>query len=266
MSAYDWTTVEAFDLLDVLTGWWEKNRYRLHRQFPTPFGSDAESVRRTVNHLVNALAALFLHASPSDESSDGADTLRALISDLREHGVPATRLEAAAVRVLGMQPAEPLGPAAAALLDSRRNHVGDALEAAKLAANTLPVDARHEFDSVAVKLVQGVEWRHAPSLAQRLRVVGDLVDTAAWILTEEREAALLEGIRQIADETASGVKGNDEDGVIEVRAAAASLALALHRRREALGLASSEVTENWHDLCASADEFAEVRNAWSNPP
>ena len=262
----DWSTAEAFDLVDMFAGWWEKNRHRLHRRFPTPFGSEAETVRRTANHIVNALAALFLHASPSDEWPHGPDALRAFISALREHGVPAARLEAAAVGVLGMQRGEHLGPAAAALLDSRSFFVGDALEAAKLWANALPLDARHEYESVAVKLVQGVEWRHGPALAQRLRVVGELVYTAAWILTEEREAALLEGIRQIAVETARGVKGNDEDGVIEVRAAAASLALALHRRRQALDLDSSDVTEKWHDLCASADEFAEVRNAWSNPP
>ena len=39
--------------------------------------------------------------------------------------------------------------------------------------------------------------------------------------------------------------------------------LSRHRRREALGLDVSDVTQQWRELCLSSDEFAEVRNAWS---
>ena len=259
----DWSAEEAFAILDQLSGWWTANKHRLHHHFPTPFGSDARITRRKVTHLVNALSALFSHATPTDESADGPGKLRAFISDLREHGVPATRLEATTAGILGTHREEPLRHASAALLDNNPDIVADALEAVRHLATTSPHDASHEFDSVASKLVQGVEWRHRPVLAERLRVVAELVDEPAWLLTEEGEAALLDGIRQIALETAGGVKGNDEDGVIAIRAGAASLALALHRRREALDLEVSEVTQQWRELCASSDEFAEVRNAWT---
>ncbi len=260
----DWSTSEALDVFAELAPWWEKNKYRLHNRLPTPFGSETKIVRGTAHQLVNALSALFSGMTRSDTSSDHLEALRAFVSDLGRHDVPSARLGVAVVGILGADREAPLRQAATALSDSKPDHVEDALEVVRLSAGTDATD--HELDNIADRLVEGVRWRHRPGLGQRLRVAAELVDAAAWFLTEEREAALLEGIRQIADETASGVKGNDEDGVIEIRAGAASLALALYRRREAQGMDLSDVTRQWRDLCASSEEFAEVRNAWPTSP
>lgn len=259
----EWSAEEAFDILDELSRWWTANKHRLHHRVRTPFGSDARITRRTATHMVNALSALFSRATPTDECANDLGKLRTLVSDLRDHGVPATRLEATAARILGTHREEPLRHASAALLDNNPDNVADALEAVRHLASQSPDEARQEFDSAVSKLVQGVEWRHRPALADRLRVVAGLVAEVAWFLTEEREAALIDGIRQIGHETAGGVKGNDEDGAIAIRAGAASLALALHQRRQELGLDVSDVTQQWRERCASSDEFAEVRNAWT---
>ena len=73
---------------------------------------------------------------------------------------------------------------------------------------------------------------------------------------------MLDGLEQIAEETSSGVKGNDIDGVIAIRAAAATLAFALLQRYEELGSKLPEAIQRWRDLRAMPNEFAEVRNAW----
>ena len=81
-------------------------------------------------------------------------------------------------------------------------------------------------------------------------------------LSEKTEAVLLDGLTRIADETSGGVKGNDIDGVIATRAAAARLALSLFRRLGASEQELPQAIRRWRDICGMPDEFAEIRNAW----
>ena len=112
--------------------------------------------------------------------------------------------------------------------------------------------------------VEGVQWRHRPALADRLRIAAKLLDEEPWFVSEKVEVALLGGLEQNADETRTGVKGKDVDGVIDIRAAAAWLASALFRRYEGLGSESPQAICRWRDLCGAPDEFAEIRNAWGS--
>ena len=65
-----------------------------------------------------------------------------------------------------------------------------------------------------------------------------------------------------AEETSTGVRGNDQDGVIPIRAAAASLAFSLSHYFQQSGLNEPEAIRRWRELCTGSNEFAEVKNAW----
>ena len=71
-------------------------------------------------------------------------------------------------------------------------------------------------------------------------------------------------LKHLAEETSSGMKGNDVDGVIVIRSSAASLAFALFEHYEASGLELPEAIQRWRELCSASDEFSEVRNAWTD--
>lgn len=62
--------------------------------------------------------------------------------------------------------------------------------------------------------------------------------------------------------TAGSVWGNDKDGVIAIRAAAAALAITLSEHNRKTGSEEPEAIQNWRDVCKDPDEFSEVRNAW----
>lgn len=70
------------------------------------------------------------------------------------------------------------------------------------------------------------------------------------------------GLEVVAEETASGINGNDRDGVIAIRASAASLAFALFQYYLDSGSDEPEGIRRWRELCSDPDEFSEARNSW----
>ena len=258
-----WSKAEAFELVAELSGWWNKKKYRLHQHMPTPFGSPADNTKRTTGKVVGALSAVFSHLPADKDGEEGVEPLREFLADLGAYDVPARRLEAAILRMVpGVRERVP-EQVVAAMLDNDRDVVVDALFAARVLARALAEEeTRGEFAPIATMLIQGIQWRHRPALADRLRVVADLVKNRPWFLSTEALTGLLAGLAQIAEETSSGVRGNDQDGVITIRASAASLAFALFGYYQEAGSDLPEAIRRWRELCSHPDEFSEVKNSW----
>ena len=183
-----WSESEALELLAGLSGWWNRNKHVLHRQIPGPFGFLAAIPKHTAARIVNALSAVFSHVPASPGGHDRLDALHGFVSDLRTHGIAVTRLEAASYNKVADGRADVLHRVATGMLDRERDHVADALAAAEVLARVLPEEERDDFNVVATKLVQGVEWRYRPALAARLRVAANLVERQPWFLSEERRS------------------------------------------------------------------------------
>lgn len=258
-----WSNAEALELLEKLSGWWDENKNRVHRHIPTPFGSPADHAKRTIGKIVSALSAVFSNLPADKDGEEGVGPLREFLADLGTHDIPARRLRAAISRMVPRVREGVLEEVAAAMLDNDSVVVVDALLAASVLARVLAgEETRGEFAPIATMLIQGVQWRHRPALADRLRVVADLIRSQPWILSAEALTGLLAGLGQIAEETSSGVRGNDQDGVITIRASAASLAFALFEYFHESGSDQPDAIRRWRDLCSDPDEFSEVKNSW----
>lgn len=220
----EWTPSEVGELVRIVTSWWEKNQQLLQLEVDKPLGSPADDTRDTARVIVDALAALVPLVSAGGEGDVVAMELRDFVGELKHHRIPVLRLEIANPRLLNQRRQEVIDRIGAELLGSEPSRVQDALAGAWLLADQLGKEAYGEFDLVATRLVQGIQWRHEVVLAHRLRCVAGLVERHAWFLTEETKSAVLEGLAGIAEETASGVTANDVDGVIGVRSEAATLA------------------------------------------
>ena len=255
-----WSKIDALELVAKLSGWWAANKRRLLHRTPMLFGS---GTKRTVGEAIRALSAVFMHL-PADQSSNvEVDTLGEFLTDLESHDIPARALEAATLSRFSENREQVLDRVAAAMLSSKHDVVADALFAAGVLGRTLAKqDAREDFAIVGETLVEGVQWRHRPALVQRLRVVADLVEKQPWFLSTEALSGLLAGLAEIAEETSSGIKGNDQDGVIAIRAAAASLAFSLFEYCRQSELDEPDAIRRWRELCSDPDEFSEVRNSW----
>ena len=259
----EWSKAEAIELVEEFSEWWRKHRHWLHHDTPMPFGSPAENTRRTIAKVVQALSAVFSHLPADTHDPLEVASLREFLADLAAHDVPATVLEAATLNMTADARNQAIDRVAVAMLDNRRDVVVDALSAASVLARAFSKeDMRRMFAPVATMLLQGVRWRHRPARADRLRAVGDLVERQPWIFSAEAVAGLLDGLEQIAKDTSAGIRGNDGDGVIAIRAAAASLAFALHRHCHEAGSDEPEAIRIWRERCDDPDEFSEIRNSW----
>ena len=258
-----WSKTEALELLAKLSGWWAANKHLLLHRTPMPFGSPAVVTNRTVVRVIRALSAVFTYL-PADQDADVAtNTLEEFLTDLERCNIPAKALEAATLTILPENRGRVLDRVAAAMPSSQHDVVADAVFAAGVLARTLvEQDARDHFAAIGEVLVEGVRWRHRPALVQRLRVVADLVEKQPWFLSTEALSGLLAGLAEIAEETSTGVRGNDQDGVIPIRAAAASLAFSLFEYHRKSGLDEPEAIRRWRELCSDPDEFSEVKNSW----
>ena len=257
----EWSEAETWELFQVLCGWWNKCKERLSYQGPFLF-SPAEMTRRGAGRAVDALSALFLRLPGCKDADIRLKELGDFVADLRTHNIPATRLEAASEDLRTANRADVLHGVAKGLLESDRDEVLDALDATSVLMRKLPQGSRAELEVVLTKLMQGVEWRHRVALAERLRFVTVLVGEQPWVLSESGEKSLLDGLAHIAEDTSGALKGNDSDGQIPVRAAAAALAFAMFRHYEAAVTEAPETILRWRDISRGLDEFAEVRNAW----
>ena len=263
IGALNWSMEEAFDLFGQLRPWWKDNKNRLHLRMPTPFGSTiADQAKLTIWRIVSALSEVMAQRSV-DQDDEREDALNDFLSDLGAHEIPTMRLQVVMSATASDGREQLIDRIAVGMLDSEHNDVLDALIAARLlATDVAEQESQGEFAQVGTMLVRGVEWRHRPALLDRLRVVAQMVREYPWFLSSERETSLLRGLEYLVDESATPVKGNDGDGVILVRASAASLAFELFRHYRKLEKKEPETIRRWQAICCDPKEFAEVKNAW----
>ena len=258
----EWSRADAAEMVATLMRWWNENKHRLNHRRPMLFGSPAEKTKRTASKVVQALAAV-LSRLPEYDGEKEIDSLSEFLGNLGAHGIPTRTLEVAALNMLAEDRDLVLEHLAGAMLDKDHDVVVDALVAAgELAKAWVEDEMRERSATVRKLLVQGIQWRYRVALPERLRIVAGLVSNRPWTFSTEDFAGLLAGLKQMARETKEGISGNDVDGIILVRAAAASLAFALSNYYQAAGSDEPEVIQGWRNICGNPDEFSEVKNSW----
>ena len=257
-----WSMEEVLDLLGQFRAWWQDNKHRLNQRMQTPFGSIADEARRTTWRIVDALSEVIAQQS-AELGNELEASLSDFLSDLGAHEIPTMRLEVATLTEAGDGREQLINRVAAAMLEVEHHDVLDALIAARMIANAVAEqESQDGFAQVGTMMVRGVEWRHRPALPDRLGVIAGMVREHSWFLSSEREVGLLRGLEYLADESATPVKGNDGDGVISVRASAASLAFEMFKHYRKLEKEQPETIRRWQSICCDPNEFAEMKNAW----
>ena len=257
-----WSRADASEMVATLSRWWNGNKHWLNHRRRRLFGAPAENTKRTAGKVVQALAAV-LTCLPENDDEEEIDSLREFLGNLGAHDIPTKTLKVAASNVLAEDAELVLEHLAGAMLDKDHDVVGDALVAAReLTRKWVDDEMRERFATVKKLLVQGIQWRYRVALPQRLRIVAGLVSNQPGTFSAEDYAGLLAGLGQVAEETESGIRGNDKDGIISIRASAASLAFALFGKFQASRSEQPDTIRRWQEICGDPDEFSEVRNSW----
>jgi len=182
---------------------------------------------------------------------------------MNDQDIPIRILEAATIKFFPENRELIFDHIAAAMLSKKEDIVIDALYAAEIiVCSSAKIKNRDDVKFIGRILIDGIRWRHQPALVIRLRIVANLVENQPDFLSGTILSDLLSGLWEIADETSTGVKDNDRDGVIFIRAAAASLAFELYKYYRKSGLDEPEAIRCWRKLCSHPNEFADVKNSW----
>ena len=260
----EWSADDVNSILDRLVEWWDADKeYLKADDRPSPFGSIAEEFKARFERLVDVLVvAISPKFNPSAENGR-KETLRRLVDELGEYGIPALRLQSASLHLYPEWKDNVFERIENGMTSSNHSTVIDCLKAILVIAERSDSDAdKNDFSRILQVLAQMVRWQKNPDLSSALNTVTKLINKFSWALTEEIERLTLMGLRDIARDTATNVDGVDFADLLEIRCAAANLAYNLFEHYTRQGKPVPDEIKEWKSICRSDNEFAEVRNQW----
>ncbi len=267
LSAYvvEWSVSDILQFVMVISKWWKDNKYLMHPRTIVRLAVVTAERRRTLENAINALSTLFEHLdiTEGEDFNLMIDVVQELISSVKAHEIPISVLEATTLKFFPEKLESINKQLVVDMLSNYDDVVNDALLASlQLAKILTKADRRNDFTVVANKLVEGIQWRHRPKLARRLNIVGEMIFQDIWRPSSESLVCLVQGLAKIKEETSSGIMGNDENELVQIRAAAAYLASVIFRTYKGDDPYLLRTIRHWWELYQDTNEFSEIKNAW----
>ena len=259
----EWSEDDVNSILDRLVEWWDADKeYLKADDRPSPF-STLEEFKARFERLVDVLTAVISpDYNPSAENSR-KETLRRLVVELGDYGIPALRLQSACLHLYPKWKDNVFERIENGMTSSGIESVIDSLEAVLVIAERSESKTdKNDFSRILHVLAQMVRWQKNPGLPRALYTIAELTKKFPWVFTEEFERLTLIGLRSIARDTTPNVDGVDFADLLEIRRAAAGLAYNLFEHYTKQDNPVPDVITEWKKICLSDNEFAEVRNQW----
>ena len=258
----EWSDEDICEIFDRLIEWWDSDKKYL-RYGPTPFFSMADEFKARFACLVNVLAAVVAPNFNISEKNNRKETLQRLISELRDYGLYALRLESACIQIYPESREDVLERIENGMASDIPEFVFDSLEAILVMVKKIKSEEiEKDFSKILSTLGQIVRWRKNPGLPSALNRIAELITKHPWIFSDELERLTLIGLHHIAKDTATNAGGLDISEKLEIRESAAGLAYRLFEFYTEQSNSIPDVLNEWEAICQSDDEFAEIRNQW----
>jgi hypothetical protein len=117
---------------------------------------------------------------------------------------------------------------------------------------------------------QVVLLQKSPGLKSAINVMISIIRSDSGLVSEDVVSTVLSALEEFADRFMDRSNGMEFEEKLDVRVSAARLAHELYRRRlfaddapKGIRAIPPEILR-WKEICASPDEFAEVRNSWTS--
>ncbi len=260
----EWSEDDVNAILDRLVEWWDADKeYLKADDGPILFLSIADEFKARFARLVDVLVVVTSPNYKPNAENSRKETLRRLVDELGEYGIPALRLRSACLHLYPEWKDNVFERIENGMTSSNHSTVIDCLKAILVIAERSEPDAdKNDFSRILNVLGQMIRWQKNPDLSSALNTVTKLINKFSWALTEEIERLTLMGLRNIARDTVTNVDGVDFADLLEIRCAAANLAYNLFEHYSKQGKPVPDVITEWEAICRSDNEFAEVRNQW----
>ncbi len=250
--------------------WWDADREQLRaKEEPSPFGTITEEFRRRFEKLKDILVNVIIPHWDESFTDRDEENLERLVQEFGEYGLP--KLEVLARSLLVRNEAGIFTPhmTEKALASNDHAVVVDALKAiCWIVTGKSPADP--DVKSVYIRqAAQAVLLQKSPGLKSAINAITSIIMNDSGLVSEDVVSTMLSALEELADRFMDRSNGMEFEEKLSVRVSAARLAHELYRRRFADDAAKGiraippEILR-WKEICASPEEFAEVRNSWTS--
>lgn len=264
-----WTTEDAVEFLRRLLERWDGDKERLDGTDNASAGflSIQEEFRFRFSRMIELLAEVVGPKLGADSTDDIKSSLDRLLREMREHGLLVLEAEAACLHIYPDRKAEIYNRIYEALISNQSNIEKDGLRAiAKIIFGGIDTEASSMEHDPTLMFSQYLTWGPTHSIIPALWIVIRILKNTTSKFSTTLEVATQGRLDRLLNETAyekSSPYLNFEEK-LEVRRIAAILAATLWAYYNSCGSTVPRAVEKWRGDRLSADEFAEIRNAWGD--
>ena len=257
----EWTNEDSLAVLDRLSDWWDADKSYLRQvENPGPFGTIRGEFEARFTCLVNVGVEIL---KPEYDFEEKKAPLHRILEELSANGIPALRLESACIDLFPDSKKNLYRKIERELASDRRDSVIDSLRAVLIVATRNTTNKyRVEFQKVLNTLGQIVRFQKGPCLPVVFKTITLLVNSHPQTFNGEFERLTLIGLKSTALSTGISVDSQNVSEKLNIRQYAASFAYELYQLYTKRGSTIPQVVLDWRSVCASEDEFAEIRNQW----
>ena len=217
MAAKDlsWSYEDVRAIVNRLVEWWDTDKARLNMMNMERFlslPSLADEIKKPLWELVDTITTMVARHSDAIDGSD-RNAVKRVVEEILEHGLPALRLEMACVSLFPECRDRILRRVKYEMTSTDNDVVVDALSAVRVVADRAAACAeeggsdKEDLMKLLRSVGNRVRWRTDPAAAATLGMVANIVEVYPWILVDDIECSVLQGLHRLVD--ATSVNGPD---------------------------------------------------------
>ena len=229
-------------------------------------GSIPEEAQARLVRLPNIMATVISPILCTGATEDEAKEIARLLEETKATHMPYLKTKLAFTSLFPKEHHDLVKEISEALSSSYREVVVDALSAMVFSLESLQGSAllsTEELGCLLLEVGDIVRWRYEPGLVSAMNTIGHFIQKQPDCLTAGLEARVLAGLHELVYQTdPATLEIADMPRELEARKYAAALSFRLFAYYRSSSKEVPAPIREWEALCASPEEFAEIRNKW----
>jgi len=262
-----WSSDEAIQLFNKLFEWWDKDKHYLkNKESDYPLNTIKDEFYKRFEYLVAILSKTLIPQLSINLDNNIKMALSRLLNELDSYGMPSLRARVASLNIFPDEKYDEYVKMLDAISSSSQNVIHDALDSmwGILRSDNETIHLKEDIVNILSLVSQQIKWRRLSALDYSLNMMSHIVDKNPSYLSENLQLDLLIGLHYLNEESDPlNIKSdiNIADKLL-YRKLAARLSYKLYRYYSNKGEEVPPVIIAWKSICASLNEFADIRNEW----
>ena len=266
----EWTDSEIHSLFERLIAWWDSDKHYLNvkekDEDSSGFSSIPQEARARLKRLPDIMANVISRPLCKDATDVDMQKVRRLIAEAKAANMPYLKMKLAFSSLFPEEHSDLMREISEALSSSRREAIVDALHAMFFSLDTMRESSplsTGELEHLLAEVGNIVRWRYEPGLVSAMNTVGYFIPKKPVCFNDELKTAVLAGLEELEHETdPTTLEAVDIPKKLEIRQSAAALSYTIFRSFYSTAEELPQSLQDWKAICASPEEFAEIRNRW----